>query len=224
MNTPAIDLCAERLVPLPSGALWWPSERAIAVADLHLGKSERMARRGGGMLPPYETRDTLDRLAAVIAEHDPRGVVSVGDCFDDLDAADAVRDEVLERLRSMAAGRHWVWLTGNHDPGPPDLPGSHRSELALGPLTFRHIARPGATGEISGHYHPKLRFFARGSYVTRPCFLGDADRVILPAFGTYTGGMDATHPVFDRLLAPRACAWLTGRRVVALPRPTLARA
>ena len=218
MNKVHFTLAGEELVPLPSGVLWWPSARLLAVSDLHLGRSERMARRGGGLLPPYETRDTLDRLAAVIARTAPRTIVSLGDCFDDMGAAEAVLDEVIERLTAMAAGRRWIWIAGNHDPGPVELPGTNVAEHREGPLVFRHIARPGVTGEISGHYHPKMRLWMRGSHIARPCFLADGSRAILPAFGTYTGGLDVTDAALDPLLGPEARAFLTGRSIAVLPR------
>lgn len=219
-----LDIAGARLEPRPAGTLWWPEQRLLAVADLHLGKAERMARRGGGLMPPYETRDTLDRLAAEIAALNPREVVCVGDSFDDLAAAEAVAEEVTGRLALMAAGRRWVWIAGNHDPGPVDLPGSHRAEYRLGPLAFRHIAaaEPGGGGEVSGHFHPKARLVAAGRAVSRRCFLADARRVILPAFGTYTGGLDSAAPVFDRLMGPEAQVLMLGASVHALPRQRLA--
>jgi metallophosphoesterase superfamily enzyme len=111
------------------------------------------------------------------------------------------------------AGRRWIWIEGNHDPGPVDLPGEHRRDLALGPLVFRHIAEPAARGEISGHYHPKMRI--AGAF--RPAFLIDASRVILPAYGAFTGGMEATRPPLGDLMMPGAMAWLTGPTPCALP-------
>ena len=224
MNNATLSLAGANLVPLPSGALWWASEKLLAVSDLHLGRSERAARYGNGLLPPYETRDTLDRLALAVSQTQPRTILSLGDSFDDLEAAGAVQDEVIERLASLAAGRKWIWIAGNHDPGPVDLPGTHLSEHRSGRLIFRHIAdpahRPGDGGEVSGHYHPKARLWLRGSHIARPCFLSDAARVILPAFGTYTGGLEMTNPAFDELLDPESIAWLTGRQITRLPRRT----
>ena len=218
MNKALITLAGATLTPLPSGALWWADEGILAVSDLHFGKSERLARMGGGMLPPYETRDTLDRLDAVVREISPKVLISLGDCFDDMIAVDAVLDEVLERLRGMAAGRRWIWIAGNHDPGPVELPGTNLAEYRAGPLIFRHIAEPGAVGEVTGHYHPKMRVWLGGSHISRPCFLSDNNRVILPAFGTYTGGLDVTSDVFDPIIDDDAIAWLTGRKITALPR------
>ncbi len=193
-----------------SGALWVAAHRTLCVSDLHLGKSDRIARRAGLMLPPYESRATLDRLADEIAATDPGTVICLGDSFDDIAASAALDAGCRETLLQLQAGRCWYWLEGNHDPGPLDLGGTHRADMALGPLSFRHIAQPGAQGEISGHYHPKLSLPGG----TRSCFVFDAARAILPAFGAYTGGLSATHPAIRGLFAPRAYAILTGRRSI----------
>jgi DNA ligase-associated metallophosphoesterase len=222
MTEQPITLAGARLTARASGALWWPAERLVCVADLHLGRSERLARRGGALLPPYETAETLDRLAAEIAGLAPARVVCLGDSFDDCAAGAALGPEAAARLTALMAGRAWTWIAGNHDPAPLALGGSHRAELRLGPLTFRHQAEPGAApGEVSGHYHPKLRLPVRGGAVTRPCFLFDAARLILPAFGAYTGGLRSDHPAFAALLAGDARAVLTGEPCLTLPRVRL---
>lgn len=214
-------LGAETLEARPSGALWWPSRRWLAVADLHLGKSERLARRGGPLLPPYETAETLRRLGDEIAALAPAAVICLGDSFDDEAAGEALPAEAAGRLAALAAGRRWIWIAGNHDPGPLSLPGEHRGELAEGVLTFRHEAAaeaPGlGRGEVSGHWHPKARLCAGGRVLSRPCFVvSRAGRVVLPAFGAYTGGLDARAAPLRRL-APEGLALLTGARVVAAP-------
>lgn len=206
------DLAGVRLIARPSGALFWPSEAVLTVSDLHLGRSERIARLGGGLLPPYEIEDTLMRLDREIAVTGARVVVCLGDTFDDRAAADLATDHLFWLTRLMA-GRRWIWIEGNHDPGPLSLGGEHRRDLVFGPLTFRHIAQPGARGEISGHFHPKLRLAGQA----RACFLTDGIRLILPAFGTYTGGMDASHKDLRPLFAERAQAFLTGDPVRAVP-------
>ena len=216
MNSYPFELAGQRLEALPSGALWWPAERLLAVSDLHLGKAERLARQGGALLPPYETRDTLDRLEAEILQQNPELVVMVGDSFDDLTTARSLVGDILERIARMAAGRRWIWISGNHDPGPVELPGTHLAEFRLQGIAFRHIAR-GAGPDISGHYHPKTRMRIRGQSISRPCFLIDRRRVILPAFGTYTGGLRTDDPAFDDLLEHTAIAVLTGKRAVAMP-------
>lgn len=219
MNSAALSLAGETLIALPSGALHWPAEGMLVVSDLHLGKSERMARRGGALLPPYETIETLTRLAGDIEATRPATVLCLGDSFDDLLAAEAIEDAHRDTIRRLQAGRQWVWIEGNHDPGPLDLGGTHRAEVRLGALVFRHIAEDGSPpGEISGHYHPK----ARVRSARRPCFLTDGRRLILPAYGTYTGGLDWTTPVLRRLFADSATAYLTGSRVLAVPVPRAA--
>jgi metallophosphoesterase superfamily enzyme len=122
-------------------------------------------------------------------------------------------------LAGLQAGRRWIWIEGNHDPGPVDLGGTHLAEYSLEPLVFRHIARAGARGEISGHYHPKAEVQTRGRRVSRPCFLHDIDRIILPAYGTYTGGLRWTAPELQKLLAPKAHAVLVGDPVRTVPMP-----
>lgn len=207
-------LCETALTALPSGALYWAEQGVLVVSDLHLGKSERIARRSGVLLPPYEVTETLSRLDADIATTAPRLVICLGDSFDDLEAADLAEDHALWLTRLMA-GRRWVWIEGNHDPGPVDLGGEHRTELTLGPLTFRHIALLGARGEVSGHYHPKMRVAGQ----SRRCFLLDGARLILPAFGTYTGGLSSDSLAFSGLMEEGAIAILTGRKALPVPIP-----
>lgn len=200
-----------------SGALFWPERRLLCVSDLHLGKSERHARRGGSALPPYETRETLERLDAELAATQAETVICLGDSFDDHEAARALTDGDKLWITRLQAGRRWVWIEGNHDPGPVDLGGTHLAELPMGAVHFRHIAVPGQAGEVSGHYHPKASLTSRGRKVTRPCFLIDSDRVILPAFGTYTGGLSVDDPVLRGLLRDEALAVLTGPFPAPMP-------
>ena len=212
-------LSGARLTARPTGALWWEDERLLAVGDLHLGKSERLAREGRSLLPPYETIHTLDRLQAEIDATRPRTVVLVGDSFDDMDASSELADGAFDRINRMAAGRRMIWITGNHDPGQLDLPGANLASFRADPLVFRHIASADAEGEVSAHYHPKARISVKGQRISRACFLVDRRRVILPAFGTYTGGLDITNAAFDVLFGDDAMALLTGRQITALPYP-----
>ncbi|MDH2325267.1 ligase-associated DNA damage response endonuclease PdeM [Cereibacter sp. SYSU M97828] len=205
----AFTLAGAALVALPSGALWWPDRGLLCVSDLHLGKSERLARRGGALLPPYEAQDTLTRLDADLDATGATRVICLGDSFDDAEAV-LGESERLWLLRLMA-GRDWTWILGNHDPAPMGLGGAHLAELVQGPLTFRHIAAGGH--EVSGHYHPKARLGG----TARPCFLIDTRHAILPAYGTYTGGLWCHDPALARLMAPGALAILTGKRTFAIP-------
>ncbi len=214
---------AARLALRPSGALWAPDERLLVVADLHLGRSERLARRGGPLLPPYETSDALDRLAAEIEALRPRRVLSLGDGFDDARAAAALDPEARARLVALARGRDWIWVAGNHDPEPVDAPGECAPEAVFSGVAFRHIAAesPAPGAEVSGHFHPKATLFARGRRIVRRCFLSSADRLVAPAFCAYAGGLDIGDPAFDRLFPHGAVAHLLTRGgLVAAPRPT----
>jgi uncharacterized protein len=206
------------LTARPSGALWWEAARLLCVADLHLGRSERLARRGATLLPPYETAETLARLAAEVALLRPATVVCLGDSFDDSAASAAIDAESVAGLGAMAAGRDWRWVAGNHDPAAPVLGGRAIREAHFGPLAFRHQAEADPMyPEISGHYHPKVRISVRTRSVSRPCFLYDARRVILPAFGAYTGGLYAESPALAGLLGAGARAVVTGDPCVTLP-------
>ncbi|WP_422047837.1 ligase-associated DNA damage response endonuclease PdeM [Shimia sp.] len=220
MNGVSITLAGCTLSALGSGALWWEDQRLLVVSDLHLGKSERVLRRGGPAIPPYETRDTLLRLEEVLEATEANTVVCLGDSFDDVEAARALSEGERLWIARLQAGRRWVWIEGNHDPGPVDLGGAHLSELPLPPLAFRHIAQPGQSGEVSGHYHPKVTVQTRLRKISRPAFLFDRDRIILPAFGTYTGGLRSDNKVLSELMRPEAMAVITGQtpRLVTMPR------
>ena len=208
---------------LPSGALFWPNESLLCVSDLHLGKSARIARRGGAILPPYETRDTLDRLARDIAITQAHCVVSLGDGFDDVTAAHDLPAQAMQQLATLTTGRDWVWIAGNHDPGPTHHGGIHVAEFIRGPLTFRHIAQPSQAAEISGHYHPKVHMRVRGRTLHHRCVLVNRDRIVLPAYGTYTGGMPHNHPVLSTLIPPPGRAIvLTGGGAIPVAIPLVA--
>ncbi|MEM8793242.1 MAG: ligase-associated DNA damage response endonuclease PdeM [Pseudomonadota bacterium] len=212
-----IALSDATLEAQPSGALWWPERKVLIVADLHLGKAERMAREGGTLLPPYETAETLDRLDAEVGRLRPRLVISLGDSFDDLASAASLGEEIVLRLERLSAGRRLIWIAGNHDPGPVNLPGSHLDVAVIGGVHFRHIANPDRQDmEISGHYHPKARLTVQGRRISRRCFFVSGNRVILPAFGTYTGGLDVTDSAMAQFAGSDTRILMTGKKIVAL--------
>lgn len=208
------DFCDAALKALPAGALFWEDASLICVSDLHLGKSERLARRAGQLFPPYDGMETLTRLTDLIETYDPEVVVCLGDSFDDLQAGRELDLEVTQTLARLIAGRRWIWITGNHDPGPLDLQGTWQSEFKLERLTFRHVAEVDSEpGEVSGHFHPKAKLRGRA----RPCFCYDNRRLILPAFGTYTGGLRASDPVISELFQREARAVMTGTKSMVIP-------
>ena len=212
------DLNGARLTALPQGALWWQERALLCVADLHLGKSERIAREGGTLMPPYDTKETLNRLHALVEAFRPERVICLGDSFDDVEADRGLKQADGVALAAMIAGRHWIWIAGNHDPGPVEIPGTWLREYTEFPLTFRHIAdSQAAPGEVSGHYHPKHRVHVNGRSIARPAFLVGMTRAILPAFGAYTGGLRTSDPVFSPLFGAGSLAIMTGAEAVALP-------
>ena len=202
------------------GALFHEAERVLLVADLHLEKGSSFARRGM-LLPPYDTAATLAILAATVLRYAPRRVVALGDSFHDRSGATRLGRAERAALDGLQAGRDWIWLTGNHDPAPPEgLGGDTLAEWHLGPLALRHHpARGAAPGEIAGHLHPVAIVSGRSGTVRRRCFVSDGQRCIMPAFGAYAGGLNFRHPAFAGLLtAGRAIAHALGQdRVYAVP-------
>jgi DNA ligase-associated metallophosphoesterase len=186
------------------GALYWPEEGLLLVADLHLEKGSSFARRGQ-MLPPYDTPETLARLARLIAHYAPRIVIALGDNFHDgggparLSAADRATLIALQR------GRDWVWIAGNHDPDPAGgIGGTFAATISIGALTFRHEpSRAAPDGEIAGHLHPVARVAQRGRAVSRRCFATDGKALVMPAFGAYTGGLNIRDRAFAAVFGAR---------------------
>jgi len=186
-----------------SGALFWDDERLLVVSDLHLEKGSSFATRGI-LLPPYDTAATLARLAVVVSRYDPKVVIALGDSFHDADAHERVSGGDRDAIAAMQAGRDWIWIAGNHDPKPPaSLRGSVASEIAIGPICFRHEPT-GASGEIAGHLHPKARVPTRGRSIERRCIATDGVRAVMPSFGAYTGGLSIRDRAFARIFATLA--------------------
>lgn len=174
----------------PAGALYWPEEKLLVVADLHLEKGSSFAARGV-LLPPYDTATTLSRLARLVARYVPRTVIALGDSFHDGGGPARMHDADRAALRALQHGRNWVWIAGNHDPDPAqDIGGTFVESLAAGALTFRHRPSPAGEGEIAGHLHPLACVSRRGRGIRRRCFASDGRRAVLPAFGAFTGGLN----------------------------------
>jgi DNA ligase-associated metallophosphoesterase len=210
--TEAIEIADERAVCDQQGGLYFPELGLLAVSDLHLEKGASYARRGS-FVPPYDTAATLVRLEAVIARYRPKMVISLGDSFHDSKGAAHMPDLFRDQLTVLMAGRDWFWVAGNHDPeAPADLPGETVREIAIGGLVFRH--EPSAVpvaGEIAGHLHPCARIVQRGRSVRRRCFASDGSRLIMPAFGAYTGSLNVLDRAYAGLFRPEAfVAYLLG--------------
>jgi len=198
------------------GALFWPRENCLIVSDLHLEKGAAFAARGT-MLPPYDTLATLQILARCIEYWQPQTVISLGDSFHRNDSAENLPVAYRLRLNNMIGSRNWVWISGNHDPGTPaSFAGICKDELSLDPVHFRHEqAGENSPGEISGHLHPKAVFHRRGKRLRRRCFISDGQRLIMPAFGVFTGGLNIRSEVFCELLdVQKLQIWMLGRNQV----------
>ena len=193
LNIAGVDLIADL-----SGAMFWEDQSLLVVSDLHLEKGSSFAARGV-LLPPYDTAATLFRLGAVIARHDPRVVIALGDSFHDRSAHDRLSARDRDAIAALQLRRDWIWIAGNHDPAlPAHLGGVVATEVAVGPIAFRHEPT-GAAGEIAGHLHPKARVAARGRAMERRCFACDGERAVMPAFGAYAGGLSIRDAAFAKI-------------------------
>ena len=219
MTAAAFDFHGAGLLADASGALYWPAKETLAVADLHLEKGSAFAANGT-LLPPYDSRETLRRLQAVLRRHRARRVICLGDSFHDRGASERLSPEDVATLRRLTKAHEWIWITGNHDPDAPDgLGGIAAAEYRSDRLVFRHEAARHAAGEVSGHFHPKASVPARGRAVGGRCFVTDGDRLILPAFGAYAGGLDVRDPAIECLLGRAYTVFILGRaRVHAFQR------
>lgn len=197
-------------------ALFWPREMALLVADLHLEKGSHFAARGQ-LIPPYDSRETLGRLALAIRATGARRVFCLGDSFHDDDGPARLEPHAAGMLAALTRATDWLWIAGNHDSGA----GTMVDELEVSGVHLRHRARAGETEpELSGHFHPRLAVMARGRRIVRPCSVSSGNRMILPAYGALTGGMDAGAPEIISAMQPareiRALAQ-AGRRLVEYP-------
>ncbi len=228
---PDISLNGTRLVPLLSGGLYWPDRQVLIVADLHLEKASALARTGQ-FLPPYDSAECLTRLEADLDRLAPRSLIALGDSFHDGGGPARLPAPDAARLTAIAGRVDLVWIIGNHDhhgadlaDAPLNLWGGRVAEtVTLGPLTFRHEAADGPrAGEVSGHFHPKAAIVQRGRRLSARCFVEDGHRIVLPAYGTFTGGLDAQDPALTRLFPRGFTAHLIGRqRILPVPHYRLA--
>lgn len=228
-TTSSFRLNGAALVADLAGVAWWPQERTLMVSDLHLEKGSRWARRGS-MLPPYDTRLTLRNLTTAVDRYQPARLVAVGDSFDDPGGEGRLGDEDRASLQSIADRTELIWIAGNHDPTPPENIGALvAEEHIIGPLLFRHEAKRRQTnrglkiqGEVSGHFHPKAKVAVREKNVRGKCFVTDGRRLILPAFGAYTGGLNVLNPAISGLFPNGFDVHMIGQKIIRrLPKERL---
>ncbi|MEM9495847.1 MAG: ligase-associated DNA damage response endonuclease PdeM [Pseudomonadota bacterium] len=213
---PSIRICNEELIPDPLGALYWPREHTLIVADLHFEKGSSFAPKGV-LLPPYDTRTTLMRLRALMRRYCPLRVISLGDAFHDGDAEMRIDPADAEFLTDLMSETEWIWVLGNHDPEPPArFAAQTHNEMKLGPFVLCHEPQTApAPGEIAGHLHPCARVRHEGRTLRRRCFAvcSGGERLVMPALGAYTGGLNILDEAFAPLFeAP--VAWVMGEEGV----------
>ena len=213
------SFAGHQLVALPEAALFWPARRALLVADLHLEKASWFAGHGQ-MLPPYDSAATLGALARITAQLDAAEIWCLGDSFHDDAGRARLTTDALTLLHALTAATRWTWITGNHDAALDDgCGGAVAAEAVVDGLVLRHEADPAdPRPELSGHFHPKLRVRLHGRHVARRCFVASATKIILPAFGSLAGGLDAAHPEICRAVGSGAQALLpVGPRLLRYP-------
>ena len=206
-----ITINGEDVTPDPLGGAYWAREKTLIVSDLHFEKGSHFAERGV-MLPPYDTRTTLMRIGALMRRYNPARVISLGDAFHDPDAEARMDERDAQMLEVLMGAAEWLWILGNHDPEPPArFAAPTEIETTIGALTFRHepLARESA-GEIAGHLHPCARVTGEGRVLRRRCFASDGARLIMPALGAFTGGLNVLDEAFAPLV-PSVTAWVMGR-------------
>ncbi|MCE4225714.1 ligase-associated DNA damage response endonuclease PdeM [Methylobacterium sp. C25] len=217
-------LAGETLTLDRTGALWLEAHRTLVVSDLHLEKGSSFAERSGQFLPPYDTRETLSCLHEVIQRLDPACVVALGDSFHDARGPERLEPGDRAMVAALQAGRDWIWIAGNHDATVREgIGGSYCEHIAIGGLTLRHEPSAEAgEGEIAGHLHPCGKVTMRGRSVRRRCFVTDERRLVMPAFGAFTGGLNVRAAAFDPLFPQGFTAHLLGDgRVFAIGRAML---
>lgn len=217
-----ISVAGEPCVLRAAGTLWLPQHQTLVVSDLHFEKGSAYAARGQ-LLPPYDTRETLNRLMAELVAVQPRCLVFLGDSLHDMGAISRIPVAERETIMGLARDFDLVWISGNHDPdGGAAFGGRSADEVRLGQLVLRHEPLTGeavgkAVGEVCGHLHPCAVVRGPAGSVRRRCFIGDGSRLIMPSFGAYTGGLNVHDRAYGGLFQQAPTAYLTGERVVRVP-------
>ena len=201
------SFAGETFEATPDGALFWPAQNALLLADLHLEKASWFARLGQ-FLPPYDSHATLTALASEVERTGATRLFCLGDSFHDSFGCERLPANARELLTDLTSRLDWTWIVGNHDPGFADHCGGRLADhVVLAGIILRHEAvRSDPRPEISGHFHPTLRVSLSGRRVSRRCFVVSPTKIILPAFGALTGGLDAHHPEIIGNVGPGAAA------------------
>ncbi|MEM9015061.1 MAG: ligase-associated DNA damage response endonuclease PdeM [Pseudomonadota bacterium] len=213
MTNPVIRICDEAFTPDPLGGLFWAREKTLIVSDLHFEKGSSFAERGV-LLPPYDTKTTIDRVRALMRRYAPGRVISLGDAFHDGRAEDRLDANDLQALADLVKSVEWIWIEGNHDPAPPKrLAARSEKQLRIGEISFVHEPTANARGEIAGHLHPCASIVHERRRLRRRCFAVGAEQIVMPALGAYTGGLNILDLAFESLGAVFQ-PWVMGEKGV----------
>lgn len=207
------ELAGAKVVADHQGGLWWPEQSLLAVADLHFEKGSAFATRTAQMLPPYDTHETIRVLSQIVERYQPLCIVCLGDNFHDAEGPNRLDDAARQRIQSLMSGRRFFWLEGNHDAAAAaTLGGESALELRIGSIVFRHEPQADDTlGEVCGHLHPVVTINTRVKRLRRKCFVSDGSRCVMPALGSYAGGLDVFDTAFEPLFRQGFASYALGR-------------
>ena len=174
----------------------WREENILVVSDLHLEKGSSY-KLSGQFIPPYDTKDTLERLKKIIDKVKPNLLILLGDIFHDKYSLKRMNDTDKKLFNDIISKIKTIFVEGNHDANTLDLNRSTHKFYEKNNLFFKHIFSNEKKLEISGHYHPSVSIKHKGIKLRCPCFIVSKNKIILPSFGKYTGGLDLKEEAFS---------------------------
>lgn len=192
-----------------AGVVYWPEFDTLLFADLHFEKGSYFAQ-DGQFLPPYDTASTCSDMRAVLEKYNPQSVICLGDSFHDVAAEQRMSAEDMDCLSQLVRNvPQWIWITGNHDPvAPAQVGGDSAKAMPLGDIILLHEPMDLPAAQICGHYHPKAQTAVGRRKLKGPCFAYTDQLMIMPSFGSYTGGLWTSHPEIERWLGKTPCRQL----------------
>ena len=219
-STLEIDFAGQRFVLDAGLGLYWPAKKTLIVSDLHLEKATYLTQFGSP-LAPYDTLDTLNRLEVLVKKYQPKALILLGDSFHDRQALQRLEDTARHQLNAICASVETCHMVeGNHDLGlMTNSALTFRDAIEQDGIVFRHEPEASSLPQVIGHFHPKLRTSLHGHRLTGKVFAVTQSLLIMPAFGTFTGGLDITDNAFTALSGDEPFAtYIVYRDTVALIR------
>ena len=188
-----IEAGGEALWLLAQKAVYWQRERLLAIADIHFGKAAAF-RSFGIPVPRGTTSENLDALDALIDATGAHHVLFLGDFLHARAAHAAGTQGAMLAWRRRRQDLVLTLVRGNHDKHAGDPADALGIELVdepytVGALSFCHHPDQDAPGYVlAGHVHPVYVLATRFDALRLPCFVVGPHRMILPSFGSFTGG------------------------------------